>query len=104
MDDDDNSDSEWLPYDDSSTSTVSFSGVEESFDEEQEESIPLEMTMAEDLEMIMAEEMIIAEERGLVPCTSSGREKDKNTGSGRGAKGGKTAASGGRGKGTGNKG
>ncbi|KAG5529225.1 hypothetical protein RHGRI_029802 [Rhododendron griersonianum] len=58
------------------------------------------MAMAEDLEMIMAEEMIIAEERGLVPCTSSGRKKDSNTGNGRGARGGKTGPSGGRGTGT----
>ncbi|KAG5515272.1 hypothetical protein RHGRI_036346 [Rhododendron griersonianum] len=100
MDDDGSSDSEWLPNDDSSTSTASFSGVEESSDEEEEESIPLEMAMAEDLEMIMAEEMIIAEDRGLIPCTSSGREKDNNTGSGRGARGGKTGTSGGRGTGT----
>ncbi|KAI8542911.1 hypothetical protein RHMOL_Rhmol08G0176600 [Rhododendron molle] len=49
-----------------------------------ESIIRQEMAMAEDLEMIMAKEMIIAEERGLVPCTSSGREKDNNTGSGRG--------------------
>ncbi|KAG5536190.1 hypothetical protein RHGRI_023844 [Rhododendron griersonianum] len=55
--------------------------------------------MVKDLEMIMAEKMIIAEERGLVPCTTSGREKDKNTGSDRGVRGGKTA-SGGREKGT----
>ncbi|KAG5512945.1 hypothetical protein RHGRI_038642 [Rhododendron griersonianum] len=41
MDDDGSSDTEWLPNDDSSTSTASFSGVEESSDEEQEESIPL---------------------------------------------------------------
>ncbi|KAG5540630.1 hypothetical protein RHGRI_020751 [Rhododendron griersonianum] len=100
MDDDGSSDSEWLPKEDSSTSTASFSGVEESSDEEQEESIPLEMAMVEDLEMIMAEEMIIAEERGLVPCTSSGWEKDNNTGSGRGARGGKTGHWGGRGTGT----
>ncbi|KAG5529224.1 hypothetical protein RHGRI_029801 [Rhododendron griersonianum] len=40
MDDDGSSDSEWLPNDDSSTSIASFSGVEESSDEEQEESIP----------------------------------------------------------------
>ncbi|KAG5544649.1 hypothetical protein RHGRI_017174 [Rhododendron griersonianum] len=106
MDDDGSSDSEWLPNDDSSTSTASFSGVEESSDEEQEESIPLVglgkslLRSLEDLEMIMAEEMLIAEERGLVPCTSSGREKDNNTGSGRGARGGKTGPSGGRGTGT----
>ncbi|KAG5562739.1 hypothetical protein RHGRI_005462 [Rhododendron griersonianum] len=101
MDDDGSSDSEWLPNDDSSTSTASFSGVEESSDEEEEESIPLVglgkslLRSLEDLEMIMAEEMIIAEDRGLVPCTSSGREKDNNTGSGRGARGGKTGTSGG---------
>ncbi|KAG5552639.1 hypothetical protein RHGRI_010659 [Rhododendron griersonianum] len=100
MDDDGSSDSEWLPNDDSSTSTASFSGVKESSDKEQEESIPLEMAMAEDLEMIMAEEMMHAEERGLVPSTRSGREKDNNTGSGRGARGGKTGPSGGRGTGT----
>lgn len=41
MNDDDSSDSEWFPNDDSSTSTASFSGVEESSDEEQKESIPL---------------------------------------------------------------
>ncbi|KAG5542934.1 hypothetical protein RHGRI_015881 [Rhododendron griersonianum] len=41
MDDDDSSDIEWLPYDDSSTSTGSFSGVEESSDEEEEDNIPL---------------------------------------------------------------
>ncbi|KAI8539131.1 hypothetical protein RHMOL_Rhmol09G0157200 [Rhododendron molle] len=63
-------------------------------------TVEQKMAMAENLEMIMAEEMIIAEERELVPCTSSGREKDKNTGSGRGARGGKIAANGGRGKGT----
>ncbi|KAG5560856.1 hypothetical protein RHGRI_004015 [Rhododendron griersonianum] len=40
-DDDDSSDIEWLPYDDSSTSTGSFSGVEESSDEEEEDNIPL---------------------------------------------------------------
>ncbi|KAG5531620.1 hypothetical protein RHGRI_026289 [Rhododendron griersonianum] len=99
-DNDDSSDSEWFPNDDSSTSTASFSGVEESSDEEEEESIPLEMAMAEDLEMIMAEEMIIGEERGLTPCRNSGRDKDKNSGSGRGARGGKNDATGGRGRGT----
>ncbi|KAG5526236.1 hypothetical protein RHGRI_032499 [Rhododendron griersonianum] len=41
MDGDDSSDIEWLPYDDSSTSTGSFSGVEESSDEEEEDNIPL---------------------------------------------------------------
>ncbi|XP_058186244.1 uncharacterized protein LOC131303412 [Rhododendron vialii] len=56
-------------------------------------TVEQEMAITEDLEMIMAEEMIIAEERGLVPCTSTGRTKDKNTGSGRGARGGKIAAS-----------
>ncbi|XP_058218135.1 uncharacterized protein LOC131329084 [Rhododendron vialii] len=41
MDDDDSSDIEWLPYDDGSTSTGSFSGVEESSDEEEEDNLPL---------------------------------------------------------------
>ncbi|KAI8535775.1 hypothetical protein RHMOL_Rhmol10G0200000 [Rhododendron molle] len=43
MDDNGSSNSEWLPNDDSSTSTASFSGVEGSSDEEHEESIPLIM-------------------------------------------------------------
>ncbi|XP_058214249.1 uncharacterized protein LOC131325810 [Rhododendron vialii] len=60
-------------------------------------TVEQEMAMAEDLEMIMVEEMIIAEERGLVPCTSTVREKDNNTGSGRGARGRKTGPSGGTG-------
>ncbi|KAG5543759.1 hypothetical protein RHGRI_016497 [Rhododendron griersonianum] len=91
MDDDDSSDIEWLPYDDSSTSTGSFSGDCE---------VAMETAMVEGHEIEVAQETRANSGR----CSGRGgrgRGKGRGGKTGRGGRGGKSAKGGKTGRGSG---
>ncbi|KAG5531892.1 hypothetical protein RHGRI_026488 [Rhododendron griersonianum] len=104
MDDDDSSDIEWLPYDDSSTSTGCFGGVEESSDEEEEDNIPLDCEVAMETAMVKGHEIEVAEETRANSGRGSGRGgrgRGREGKTGRGGRGGKSARGGKTGRGSG---